>query len=80
MSDKQHVRIVEGYRSANENEFFFANDPRRTLGYRDLFDYLEEHGIIFEEIPSWQLKSVVKSAHNFGYERVEHGVRVIIKK
>ena len=35
------IKVVKGYRSPQENEFFFNNNPRRIAGVRELLEFLE---------------------------------------
>jgi hypothetical protein len=71
------VKISEGDRSPTENEFFFYNDPYRTSGVRELMEYLQEnHGFEFEEIPHWQIRSIVKGAM---VSTTNYGLRIKIK-
>ena len=55
------IKVVKGYHSPQENEFFFNNNPRRIAGVRELLEFLEiKHNLVFEDIPHWQIQSVIK--------------------
>ena len=72
MTDK-HIRIISEHRSAQDNEFFFYHEPKQIGGLRELIEFLErKHGFVFEEIPHWQIKTIVKGDH---FTRT-HGLRV----
>jgi|TARA_R100001530_G_C4235829_1_gene133942 hypothetical protein len=68
------IKIVESYREPKENEFFFNYDPRRTAGTKQLLEYLEKHNFVFEDIPHWQIKSIVIRDYN----SETNGLRVLI--
>jgi len=72
------IKIVKEYRSPQENEFFFNNDPRRTAGLKDLLEYLEKnHDIYFEDISHWQIQSVIKGDY---YSSNSCGLRLLNRK
>ena len=67
------LKVVEGYREPQENEFFFYQEPLRTTGVKELLEYLETyHGFKIEEIPHWQIRSIVKG----DFIEARHGIRI----
>ena len=38
----EDVKIIDGYRGPEDNEFFFRFDPWRAAGTRDLLTWIEE--------------------------------------
>jgi len=72
MSSKDSIEIVSGYRSPNENEFFFQKNPKSTMGTRDLLEFLESEGYQIEFIPNWQIKSRITHSSL----QIECGIRI----
>ena len=67
------IQIVETHRQPEENEFFFYQVPLRTAGVKELLEYLETyHGFKIEEIPHWQIRSIVKG----DFIEARHGIRI----
>jgi len=72
MSTKDTIEIVSEYRSPNDNEFFFRQNPRSTMGVRDLLEFLESEGYQIQFIPNWQIKSRITHAS----AKIECGIRI----
>jgi hypothetical protein len=69
----EDVKIIDGYRGPEDNEFFFRFDPWRAAGTRDLLTWIEEstdYTII--HIPEWQIKSSLKG----NSDPVTYGIRI----
>jgi len=68
------IKIVETHRPPAENEFFFYQEPLRTAGVKELIEYLQTyHGFEIEEIPHWQIRSIVKGDCAI---TANHGLRI----
>jgi len=72
------IKIVETHRPPAENEFFFYQEPLRTAGVKELIEYLQTyHGFEIEEIPHWQIRSIVKGDCAI---TANHGLRLLTKE
>ena len=61
------VKIVNDYREAEENEFFFRNDPMSTAGIKDLLVWIEEctpYAVI--HIPHWKIETSGGNSYSYG--------------
>jgi len=70
---KLNIKIVNGYRETQSNEFFFRNDPYKTAGIQDLLSWMEnstEYQVI--PIPHWQIQNTTIGDHS----SYSHGVRI----
>jgi len=75
MSSKDTIEIVNGYRSPEDNEFFFRQHPQSIAGVDDLLEFLKDEGYQIEFIPQWQIKSRTSNAS----ARIESGIRIVKK-
>lgn len=74
---KEYVRLINDFREPDDNEFFFANDPKGTTAMREMLNYLEDNfGFSLEEIEPWKIKTTSKDSFN-NYDQLKFGYRIV---
>ena len=67
------VQIVNGYRDAEENEFFFRNDPYSTASIKEMLVWLEEYtDYKITVIPHWQFTTKTRGS----FSDYSYGIRI----
>ncbi len=74
---KEYVRVIDTYREAKDNEFFFGSDPKSNSNIKQMLNYLElNFGFRLEEIEPWKIKTT-KDHHPNAFDPVKFGYRIV---
>lgn len=70
-----NIKVVDSFRDAKDNEFFFRNDPYATAGIKEMLVWLEQcddYDLI--SIPQWQIQTKTIGDYSGSYS---YGIRII---